>query len=382
MFFFGGGVLGGYFAGTGNTDTALLKITAIYKKNNAASASASFPPINVTHSPSSISRQLPRCKLNDGQHLVGAWREEPISGNGPHPPCCGWDATALPWRPAANSSLQCGKNYERRWDGSTTALMRSGGHGCSCDAVRAEKIQRVDWVPRDCALDRWNATAFCKALGRRKIMFVGDSTSGQVAASVHNYIAIGGGICSHQISSVLSDFLASDFLGPGVHDRGDTWNSTVLHATPDIVILGLGPHIGKQLNYTRILLHIRSVFITQFGGTPLRLLWRTTTGAGCGPTILEQSPNAPSGRWPPAPGMPWVNRTPYNWGLMEEWDNIAVQVWRDVPGAAVLDMRPLWLRPDAAVGRGDCVHVCLPGPFRFAARLLLHELIGRNNLQL
>ena len=41
-----------------------------------------------------------------------------------------------------------------------------------------------------------------------------------------------------------------------------------------------------------------------------------------------------------------------------------------MPNAFVLDLQPLWLRPDSKVGDGDCIHSCLPGVMLIAARLL------------
>ena len=57
----------------------------------------------------------------------------------------------------------------------TLSVTQVGGHACTCQGVR-----QMRWVPSSCELAEWNATTFCKALGDRKMVMIGDSTMEQV----------------------------------------------------------------------------------------------------------------------------------------------------------------------------------------------------------
>ena len=114
-----------------------------------------------------------------------------------------------------------------------------------------------------------------------------------------------------------------------------------------------------------------------FAGSPLRLVWRTSLGAGC---LVNGTPLAPLAAMPrDTPGhWAYINATQklYNFQLMEEWDALALEFWRPHPRAATLDLTPLWMRPDSMQGAGqvepwNCIHVCMPGALRFAARQLM-----------
>jgi len=74
----------------------------------------------------------------------------------------------------------------------------------------------------------------------------------------------------------------------------------------------------------------------------------------------------------------WTGLDPYYWHMHPEFDTMARE-WAAARNYAVLDMSPLYLRPDSHVGKYDaanidCLHYCLPGPLDLFARVLLQML--------
>ncbi len=63
----------------------------------------------------------------------------------------------------------------------------------------------------------------------------------------------------------------------------------------------------------------------------------------------------------------------YHWNLHIEFDQLA-QFYKSILNISVINMKPLYLRPDAHPGRGDCLHFCTPGPLDLFPRLLQNEL--------
>ncbi|KAJ1493491.1 hypothetical protein T484DRAFT_2017372, partial [Baffinella frigidus] len=103
-------------------------------------------------------------------------------------------------------------------------LVHASSNACSCKGWRDEWM----WEARTCALASWDAAAFCHALGRRTILFIGDSTLQQSAVAVINAVtwdmwnATG---CQQQVSFGASDTLIG--LRLGMMNRGDSWTQWV-----------------------------------------------------------------------------------------------------------------------------------------------------------
>lgn len=345
-------------------------------------------------------------------HVAGKWALVNATRSGTpspqlHPPCCGWDGADLSPRPPAprddpRASLPCGVQASGalksvQWRGNATALMPAGGNSCACSPERLLRLPLLAWIPAPpdaaavappgqihCpALHEWDAVAFCDALGDRAILFVGDSTNHQLASAVHNYIIWGGGACGPQLVTVTSDTLIG--VPSGGWNRGVNWTVAVLDAAwalgghvPEFIIVGAAAHVRGTPNAVRIMSTLAAQFAASEFANRSLLVWRTSLGAGCADDPLPAMP---------ADTAAFYDETvrprgdPYAYHEMEAWDDLALAFWRDVRGADVLDLRPLWRRPDARVtggrgnGGGDCVHVCLPGPLLLAARMLF-ELVS------
>ena len=347
--------------------------------STALAATAAAPQLNYTSSGGTVAPQLnlnPRRRCTASGHVAGSWvfesRRDSSQMNNDmpvHPPCCSWDSVTTF---AAGEGDCLGREEALTSDWSAlapTRFMPAGGFSCSCAAPRHANFSAFSWVPSQCALPEWNPRAFCKALGRKRILFIGDSTGQQLAAGIRNYLVAGGVhySCVTQILFNHSDTLVGESFG---HlNRGDPWNASVARLQPDIVILGAAFHIFTNANYSRVLESVRDTFTGQFADTPLRLVWRTQMGATCGVAPVSTLPGNVPGFWDePA-------RAVYNHALIEGFDESARVFWRGVPHASVLDLQPMWLRPDTKVGAPDCIHVCMPEPILIAARILQNLLL-------
>lgn len=106
---------------------------------------------------------------------------------------------------------------------------------------------------------------------------------------------------------------------------------------------------------------------------PPKFIWKTSNPGhlNCAPelkpiTSMEQTSDSPD---------------PYKWTLHRSFDKLAINMSLSV-GINVIDMTPLYLRPDGHPGHlawdlkiGDCLHYCLPGPLNLFAILLYHILL-------
>jgi len=273
-----------------------------------------------------------------------------------------------------------GNVFAKAW-GDDGSLMPSGGRGCWCSAARQRAIAAYAWRAAGgaaCEAPAWDAAAFCAALAGRSLLFLGDSTSQQLAAAVHNYIVWRGGGCAAQVTAITADtLLQRDY---GASNRGCMWLDCLreLPAPPGVLVLSAGAHVHSDAGMTEILTTVRDQFLAHRGdvlaGT--QLVWATSLGGGC---LVGSAPQTPRTVMPrDEPGY-WealaATQKVYNYADMELWDTQASDFWAGVPGAAVLDLTPLWLRPDAMVDSDklmphNCIHVCSPGPLRFAAQQL------------
>jgi len=304
------------------------------------------------------------------------------------PPCCSWDRRRALLETAGGGGGDAAAKPACTFDkvdmntqsfvGAAAALMPAGGYGCRCSPERQRAMQAYEWEPAACELPAWDAHAFCAALGNRTILWLGDSSGTQLAAAVHNYVAWGGAACGAQMECRLADTLTGKLYG--VLNRGPAWTETVDAVRPDIVILGVGAHIKHTFGTpaaVEVLETVHAAEAARYANSRMKVVWRTSLAAGC---LVEGDAIAPLAALPrDVPGH-WahINATQkiYNFQMMEHWDHAALAFWRDHPRVATLDLTPIWMRPDTMQGAGEvepwnCIHQCVPGPLRVAARQLL-----------
>lgn len=105
-------------------------------------------------------------------------------------------------------------NYRYHW-GQYPRVM---GNGCSCyNSYMAEgkpkgyvaKNEQYRWQPRTCQLKAWSGIEFCKLLGSRTILLIGDSTMQQTAVTLMSMLISEDPqlSCATQVMFELSDYL-------------------------------------------------------------------------------------------------------------------------------------------------------------------------------
>jgi hypothetical protein len=294
------------------------------------------------------------------------------------------------------------------WASRLWPLAHVGGSACTC----LGHIDRFVWQPSRCRVAAFDGEAFCAALGRRRLLFVGDSTMQQLASVVMAHVqwafwparANRSAACAHRLGYVPSDTLVGRWLGR--LNRGSTLNRTLHQSKPDVVVASAGAHIRGEANF-RLMLHEAAEVLTQPLARPPTLIWATLTGAGCSEQPLADRRNrtlhAMFHELAEVRGV----RT-HNWPEFASFDALATEYWpaRLPERACVLDLTPLTLRTDARIespraetyvdpggprvpkrtdagawrkttrtdGYRDCLHFCSPGPLRLVPALLQQRL--------
>lgn len=301
-----------------------------------------------------------------------------------------------------------------------------GGHACDCATEPAPLVFIADGR---CALPRWDARKFCRKLNSRRILFVGDSTMQQASAAIMAQLAwatrpgnasaasgasaSAAGGCVRHLRFAHSDALYSNGTAPsgglGIMGRGRPWTEWIRQPpTPDIVVLSAGAHVYGAGVFDQLLSRVAAdaeEVLVSTGG-PRHIWWMTQPAAGCASAPLDRSPSD----LPDGGSSYWASQAAanqrYNWREFEARDLAAEAMFGDgvsdgagqtVPSSSrphtagggltagrrvrLMDMRPMWLRPDAHVGSADrshspdCLHQCVPGPLsHLAPRVLLQML--------
>ena len=367
-----------------------FQITAFFSKVNLSSTpSYPFHSTSNSSSPSlsqtSSSTPSPACpiiplSLSEIASPVGTWiHRGPLISKSDRP-CCSWDKR----RHLASSGFQpvCAPivtTVHAGWNGSAYGarglLVSSGGNSCGCSPERMRAIAEYEWEEPNNTLRPWNSHSFCAALGNRSLIMMGDSTMGQLASALHNFVVVGGGKCVSQLEMVLSDTLTGRAYG--AYNRGPTLLDVLRTRAPDVLLVGAGPHLFGVGDFADVVTYVAATF--QVERLPrAHLIWRTSLGAGCTPQGVPLVPMMPP--WASF----WANRScgfynDYNYPLMQSWDEDAISFWKNKGNTSVLDLRPLWMRFDSRISSGssalsNCVHVCVPGPLRLVGRLLTRIL--------
>jgi hypothetical protein len=346
---------------------------------------------------------------------TGRWEFEPLSSMSPRAAlsllgpgydlpahehiCCGWDPSAYhpppsvcinPKHNGANAlSIPAAlKTYEVTGH----HLASTGGRACSCDAYshsnHSSEVGRWTWrttVPGVESVPVWSAEQFCRLLGDRLLYLVGDSTMEQTYSALVNMLitghAAGAHNCASQVHLCLSDFLTGT-PSSTPRERGQDlshWLGSLLQ--PDatlraVVVACAGAHLNDLRSYA-LMLERTLRFLEKHKGAfseRLRFIWKTinTPHDDCAKqyqpltTLPDYEPN----------GNLMVKFGHH--GMVRLCDNVARHVFTGKDRlSSVIDMSPLYLRPDAHTV--DCLHFCVNRysgtPLTYFARALLNALL-------
>lgn len=290
-------------------------------------------------------------------------------------------------------------------------LAHIGGSACSCIGY----IDRLVWQPERCRVAPFAGERLCRALGARRLLFVGDSTMQQLAAVVTNHVqwafwsdrADRSLACADRLAYAPSDTLIGESLGR--LNRGDALRSLLRSHDPDVLVVSAGAHVHGADRYALMLRTVaEAVREAAARGRAPRVIWSTLLGAGCSvEPLADGSPESRQALWRDLEGR--GVRT-HNWPNFSAYDALARDFWpATLPKAScVLDLQPLALRTDARIesprrdsyvdpggpkrekrtgagqwrasrrrdGYRDCLHFCSPGPLRLVPALLQQLLAG------
>lgn len=249
--------------------------------------------------------------------------------------------------------------------------------------------EQYEWKPTaGCSISEWNATLFCAVLGKRTILLVGDSTMLQTAATLtswisseHRKLGTSASSCADQIHFGLSDLLNLPHMWNlpdrfGLHDeeRGHPYSKYFADSDPDIMVLTSGPHFRNHAEFELGIIKTLIPELVKLRATrskPLRLAWKTVNPphVGCAEFVKQNKLQH------------LLNESEYgtefdtyDWHLLPYFDDLSMKFSADPLKIPIVDMRPLYYRPDAHKTY-DCMHYCLPGPLNLFARELLTMML-------
>lgn len=248
-------------------------------------------------------------------------------------------------------------------------------YGCSCDrkletALRPSPREQWKWVQNDCQLQSFDAAKFCKVLGTKQVLFAGDSTMWQSAATVMSLVANLGCVSQLHFGSAKRLVVVNEA------EHNYHLKDAINKFNPDVVVMTAGPHFHSVEEY-QAFLHAFGTWMEESKGTnnkKIEYFWKTINPGhvNCQHAYEPTAYNSSA----------FTSETDeYAWGLHPLFDELAKQKMREL-GIAVLDMSPLYARADshlASAGmniNGDCLHYCLPGPIDIFATLLYQQLLN------
>jgi len=210
----------------------------------------------------------PLCDLS-GQYTEGEWRRvSPRTSRARNltPVCCLTRVPGSKHDELLNFSHPefCGPGrvVGESYRGHDKYLIPSSGYRyCGCDWF--EDVH--EWLPDHCRLLPWSAEDFCRVLGNRTVLFLGDSTVGQAATTLINRIHFGSWNegstgCQTQITYQLSDTLVGRHFG--INDRGMEWKEAVRKYVPDVLVLGAAAHIPYTEHFDTVIRTAPSISAT------------------------------------------------------------------------------------------------------------------------
>ena len=223
--------------------------------------------------------------------------------------------------------------------------------------------ERYEWTPEYCSLAKFDAVEFCARLNGSKVLFVGDSVINQQAVTLMSAVTSGGGDCAYNIIFGRN----SELINPlSTHFRMD-WMEFIHYTKAQIVIVGFGAHFHSVDSYLSAWETIGSMYLKDaelLRSRNVTIIFKTNN-----PGHLNCS-NSLSPRLSPKFIDKHEHIDYYQWGLFPLFDSIGKSRARKY-GFKIIDMYPLYLRPDGHPPDGDCLHYCMPGPLNFMNDVLL-----------
>ena len=180
----------------------------------------------------------PLCRPEHHNMLfAGRWHE--AGGEHAGPPCCP-EEVPQPGEVSAAEFEACGFGV------GAEALDRLGGVGNGTTnrpydppgmpCLANPPIPDFIWgSPTHCAVIAWSAKQFCRVLGARTLLMIGDSTFYQAYTALRNTVVHGQGGCEAHIFLARADTLNNWAFG---WNRGAHWLQSMLDVVPDIVVMG------------------------------------------------------------------------------------------------------------------------------------------------
>lgn len=317
---------------------------------------------------------------------------EPLTGKWVHvgrnrtfhaPICCGWDRGAFRRYPK-----ECVYKKMKPVDGfyrgspENGVYVQMGGNACR-DAKFFD-----EWEWQDPSLHPFNAQSACQKLGNRTVLLLGDSTMLQTATTLMNALKPGG--CAPQVMVHKADTLILEDFGR--LNRGLSWMNAVKLLDPDIVILNACHHIRRNAleDYQRVIRQVQSDILAwnqnvSTGSKKVSFVWKTANLGGCSDEPIVPEDPLLAGRVRNFSFAPDYTR--YFHHVTFERDQYVCDHWtsmKEVTNTYMLDMRMLYSRSDAHLGKngfvGDCLHYKSPGPLDVIAPLFQQLLDRINNI--
>ena len=289
--------------------------------------------------------------------------------------CCGHDKCARDQGHSFLGSDFCTDNYDGHVSNAFYAgnpdslyITPAGGRACCCESF----FDEYDWQAPNLATisDPFDT---CHLLQNRTVMFIGDSTMGQTASALMNYLRHGK--CQTKVTYALSDTLVGKLYGH--RDRGKYWKDLVDDAHPDIVIVTVGAHIydNNLITYLDIVDVVLGDMLKMQKDRGTTFAWKTQNPAGCTEDIVSSKNSSFAADY-----IMNITKGVHNWDQFPERDCRLIERLQNL-GIPFLDMRMMYSRSDSHIsskqagkGFGDCMHMCSPGPLDIIGRLF-HQLL-------
>lgn len=326
----------------------------------------------------SVLGKLPFCRKSE--HVLGYWKRLDV---------------------LLNKSFICraqsaeeGTIFARRGGGPSVTDTIPIHDGCECDntldpALAKERLL-YEWRPHSCALHNWDGAAFCEALGEKTMLFVGDSTMEQSAVTIMSTLSASGASCGPQLYYGRSNTYVYD-----IKNIDRKWFHYYEENPTDILVLAAGAWFEDSGDMYWALDSVNQT-MRRWKATGMktpRVLWKTQNPGHvmCNAFYHPISRTEEKMLNLSTDSRGWK----YSWDLFPTFDSMAMNFALQ-EGWDIIDMSPLYLRPDAHIGKLgeykkigvapnegtggaahklDCLHYCLPGPIDLFSVLLLQNLV-------